>query len=171
MNDVGIRRVRSADPIPRYAKPMVEAIGKLIMNCGVLEAYCTNGIVDLEKNQAQRILKSDRPWHKRSDHLIELIRKHVGDQALQAPMLQIIHKAKGFIEEFRNSFAYGMVMELNAEKEIVLMDSRLCLHHENGKFVSKKKDIRLPEINKRIDQSVDLVKDWHDVWQQIQKRK
>lgn len=168
MPSLGLVALRSEDS-QEDAQPMVDAIGKLIINCGLLEYYCKNGIFEFEKDEREIIKNCNYKWTKRSDFLIKLIEKHVYEKDLQADMIQVIQKTKDLMDNFRNSVAHGMVCD--QDEEIFIFDSRLCKNPENGEIASKRGAIRLPEIKQRVDESAALVEKWVDVWERFQQKR
>ena len=134
MPSLGLVALRSEDS-QEDAQPMVDVIGKLIINCGLLETYCKNGIFEFEQDKRKIIKNCNHRWTKRSDFLIHLIREHVWEKDLQADMIQVIQKTKDLMDNFRNSVAHGMVCE--QDNEIFIFDSRLCKNPENGKTRSE----------------------------------
>lgn len=165
---LGFVALRSEDS-QEDAQPMVDAIGKLIINCGLLETYCKNGIFEFEEDERNIIKNCNHQWTKRSDFLIHLVRKHVCEKDLQAEMIQVIQKTKDLMDNFRNSVAHGMVCD--QEDGIYIFDSRLCKNPEYGEITSTRGAIRLPEIKQRVDESAALVEEWVDVWERFQYKK
>ncbi len=161
--------LKSEGPVPQRAQLMVDAIGRLMMNCGLLENLCKSGIFDLEQDEAKRIRICNLPWGKRSGSLIKLIQKHVSEQGLQMQIIQVIEKIKILMMNSRNPISHGLV--IHKKEEILIVDSKLRKNSENGQLEATRKSIRLSEIKQRIDESADLVDEWKDLWERIQNKK
>jgi len=168
MSYKGVIALRSEDS-PKDAQPMVDAIGKLVINCGLLELYCKNGIFEFEQDENQQIKICNLQWSSRIKRLIELIKLHVCEQDLQDQIIQVIQETKDLMADFRNSVAHGMVVEEN--DEIFIFDTKIRKNPENGKIEAVREAIRLPELKQRVDESVGLVDKWVDLWERIQQKK
>lgn len=170
MDSFDLIALKSEGPIPQQrAQLMVDAIGRLMVNCGLLENLCKSGIFDLEQDEAERIRICNLPWGQRSGSLIKLIKKHVSEQDLQFQIIQVIEKIKVLMMNSRNPIAHGLVID--KKEEILIDDSKLRKNSENGELEATRRGIGLPEIKQRIDESADLVNEWKELWERIQNKK
>ena len=168
MSSFGLVALRSEDS-QEDAQPIIDALGRLIINCGLLELYCKNGIFEFEQDENQQIKICNLKWGQRSDYLIKLIKKHVSENALQDNMNRVIQNTKDLMVHFRNSVAHGGV---NVENdEIYIFDSKLRKNPENGNLETVREVIRLPELRQRVDESAGLVDEWVDLWERVQQKK
>jgi len=168
MSFLGLVALRSEDA-QEDAQPMVDALGKLIINCGLLETFCKNGICEFEKEVDKQIYICNLSWRKRSTHLMALIGENVHEGDLHDRLIKVIQKTQDLMNNFRNSVAHGMVCD--QDDEIFIFDSRFCKNPENGELDTTRGAIRLPELKQRVDESADLVEEWVDLWERIQHKK
>ena len=164
MPDLGLVALRS-EGAPGDAQPMVDAIGKLIINCGLLETFCKNGICVFEKDVDQQVRICNGKWADRSKDLKELIKQKVCDQNLRDRLIEVIEKTQDLMSKFRNSVAHGMVCD--QDDEIFIFDSKFRKNTANGELNTTRDAIRIPELKQRVDEAADLVEEWVDLWEQL----
>jgi len=149
---------------------MVDALGRLIFNCGLLEGFSKNWIFELEEDQAIIISLCTLFWKQRTEKLKNLIEKKVGENDLQKDMIQVINDTQDLMGNFRNSVAHGII-KVKENDEVVVVDFKLRQNHETGEICRvREEDITLNEIREHIDQSEVLADRWVQLWERIKNR-
>lgn len=169
MESFDLYALRSEGSVPDHVKPMVDAVGKLLMNCGLLENLCKSAVFDLEQDEDERIKICNLQWNNRSNALKTLIQKHINEHDFQTQVIRVIEKIKVLMLNSRNPIAHGLVIYEKEKGEIVIVDTRFRKNTETGKMEATNKGIGLSEIRQRIDESAELIDEWANKWGEIKE--
>lgn len=169
MESFDLYALRSQGSVPDHVKPMVDAVGKLFMNCGLLENLCKSAVIDLEQDEDERIRICNLQWNNRSSSLISLIRKHISEHDLQIQVIRVIEKIQNLMLNSRNPIAHGLVIYKKEKEEMVIVDTKFRKNTETGEMEATNKGIGLSEIRQRVDESAELIDEWDNMWRPIKE--
>ena len=163
MDSMYLIALTSEGSIPERPQAMVDALGKLMFNCGLIELHSKNLIWDLEPIEKERNDLNRKFWYRRTEGLKRLIANQNLEANLQDKCFKVIDNSRDLME-FRNSVAHGSLMELN-DSEIKLYDSGQTDQYPHGRA------ILISDIKTKVDEAFALCDCWFELRDQIIKTK
>jgi len=132
------------------------AVGKLMVNCGMLEALSQSWLMELGQNRLAKPKNDDlrtKVFNQRKDKILALICKYISDREFQRKLRNTWTRTEA-IMKFRNSIAHAPLIESNGRSK-VFYDAK------------SKTKVTLQEINPMIDQCSDIIDEINDLWGQL----
>lgn len=158
MNSVEMVVLNSKDPIPDQGQSIIDAIGRLMANCGQIEGFSKSWIWELEPDETKRQKLCRHFWKRRIKGLKILIDIQNYHDEFKRKLIQLIEDSNELMD-FRNSVAHGSLYVIGAS-DARLYDSQLTEEHPTGKFII------VEDIKKKIDEAEGLLDKWIQLWQE-----
>ena len=129
------------------------AVGKLLVNCGQLEALSVSWLMELGKNRLSKDQIDGlrmRKFKVRKDKILTLIRQYIPDRILKAKLKEVWSKTED-VMNFRNSIAHAPLLEIKGRKK-VFYDQQ------------SRTKVTIQNINPMIDQCSEIINEINELW-------